>query len=388
MTLPRLAYVVSHPIQYQAPLLRRLSSSGVLDLTVLFQSAHGVAASWDPGFEREVAYDVPLLEGYRHRFLRNRSLRPGIHSFSGLINPGLFTDLREFDAVLVHGYAHMSDWIAFASTLGRRLPLLVRGESHPDKPEVSRRPLRRARRLLLSTLHRQVSACLAIGELSREFYRWLGVPAERIYFSPYCVDNEFFENRSRAVRKERGAWLRAHGLNANLPVVLFAAKLQPWKRPLDFVAALRHLEGEVNAIVIGDGPLRSIVQMELASIPSARYIGFVNQTEIAAWYGAADIFVLPSEREPWGLAVNEAIAGGAVPIVTDAVGSARDLVANGGGLVVPVGDRRRLADAIGQLAKNPSQRETSQRVASARLSRFTIDAAAAGVEEAVSDVLG
>src|SRR5664280_2776624 len=77
-----------------------------------------------------------------------------------------------------------------------------------------------------------------------------------------------------------------------------------------------------------------------------RVLCFVNQAEIAEWYGAADLFVLPSDREPWGLAVNEAMAAGALPIVSDSVGCPTDLVAPEIGWVYKTGDVDALANAI------------------------------------------
>ena len=66
---PRLAYLVSHPIQYQAPLLRRISVEANIDLTVFFCSDLSVQTYLDDGFGQAVQWDVPLLEGYRYEFL-------------------------------------------------------------------------------------------------------------------------------------------------------------------------------------------------------------------------------------------------------------------------------------------------------------------------------
>src|ERR1700686_2068299 len=65
----RLAYLVSHPIQYQAPMLRRIAQEPDIDLTVFFGSDFSVRGSKDVGFGVGVNCDVPLLEGYRHEFL-------------------------------------------------------------------------------------------------------------------------------------------------------------------------------------------------------------------------------------------------------------------------------------------------------------------------------
>src|SRR5260370_31001512 len=74
----RVACLVSHPIQYQAPLFRHLAARSGIELTVFFLSDLSVHAYRDSGFNVDVKWDVPLLDGYRHEFL------PRVGSGSGL----------------------------------------------------------------------------------------------------------------------------------------------------------------------------------------------------------------------------------------------------------------------------------------------------------------
>src|SRR5580698_7247027 len=109
----RLAYLVSHPIQYQAPLLRRIAQEKDIELTVLFGSDFSVHDYKDEGFGVGVKWDVPLLDGYRHEFLpvlRDNS-NPGALS---PLNYGIFSRLRGskgaagFDVLWVHGYSSVN----------------------------------------------------------------------------------------------------------------------------------------------------------------------------------------------------------------------------------------------------------------------------------------
>src|SRR5579875_946742 len=92
----RLAYLVSHPIQYQAPLLRRIAVEPDIDLTVLYGSDFSVRGYKDHGFGVEVAWDVPLLDGYRSEFLR-RLRDTGTVSALSPISRGIFRRLRNTD---------------------------------------------------------------------------------------------------------------------------------------------------------------------------------------------------------------------------------------------------------------------------------------------------
>src|SRR5579862_4901212 len=130
----RLAYLVSHPIQYQAPLLRRIAQEPDIDLTVFFGSDFSVRGYRDEGFGVGVKWDVPLLEGYRHEFLPviRDTANPGPLA---PLNYGIFSRLRGtkecpgFDVLWVHGYSSLNamQGILAAKSLG--IPVLVRAES-------------------------------------------------------------------------------------------------------------------------------------------------------------------------------------------------------------------------------------------------------------------
>src|ERR1700733_1792147 len=89
----RLAYLVSHPIQYQAPLLRRIAQEPDIDLTVLFGSDFSVRGYKDEGFGVGVKWDVPLLDGYRHLFLPVLRESQTV-SVTSPLNYGIVSELR------------------------------------------------------------------------------------------------------------------------------------------------------------------------------------------------------------------------------------------------------------------------------------------------------
>ena len=107
MSRTRLGIVVTNPIQYQVPLFRHLADRSSVEPLVFFLSEHGLAESFDPGFGRAVKYDVPLLGGYEHRIVRNRSPKPAVGTSWGVFNPSLPALIRRsnVDVILVHGYS-------------------------------------------------------------------------------------------------------------------------------------------------------------------------------------------------------------------------------------------------------------------------------------------
>ncbi|HXM05101.1 MAG TPA: glycosyltransferase, partial [Chthoniobacterales bacterium] len=127
------------------------------------------------------------------------------------------------------------------------------------------------------------------------------------------------------------------------PVVLFCAKLQAWKRPQDVLRAFARANSpNAYLVFVGDGALRLTLESEAKSLGiggRVRFLGFVNQSGLPETYGAADILVLASEYEPFGVVVNEAMLCGCPVIVSDRVGARFDLVRDGEtGFVFPMGD--------------------------------------------------
>ncbi len=119
----RLAILISHPVQYFSPLFRRLAEQPEIDLTVLYCSLQGAGTMNDPGFGVSFAWDIPLLEGYRYKALRN--FWPGrLKGFFGCLNPGVITELRKggYDATIVFGWGSLSTWMAFVGARSAGMP--------------------------------------------------------------------------------------------------------------------------------------------------------------------------------------------------------------------------------------------------------------------------
>ena len=355
----RLAYVVSHPIQYQAPLLRRLALEPDVDLTVLFGSDLSTRAYRDQGFGVEVCWDTPLLEGYRSRFLP--ALRDsGTVTATTPLSRSLLRALRcddgspAFDAVWVHGYASLNSLRAIAAAHGLGIPVLLRAESWlGDRPRGAAKLL--AKTAFLRLLRPFVAATLPIGSHNADYWRTYFRENVPQFTVPYAVDNAFFAER--AARERQGLWeLRAElGLDPGRPVILFASKLQPRKGAADLLEAYRRLcdrdtlPALPHLVIVGDGEERGrLVHLcEDAGLDGVRFAGFRNQTELPRFFALADVFVLASRHEPWGLIVNEAMASGCPVIVSYEVDAAADLVSHGAeGFTFPAGDLDALTDLL------------------------------------------
>ena len=387
----RVAYLVSHPIQYQVPLLQRLAAHPQLTLHVYYMNDQGARANRDPEFGVSIQWDIPLLEGYSWTLLRNRSPWPGGEHLFGYIHPsvaGVLTRER-YDALIVHGYAHATEWLAFMGAWRSRTPVLLRGES----TLLGRRPpwVAAAKRVALGALLRRVHGALAIGTLNREFYRAYGVPDDRIFWVPYAVDNTRFRADADRWQPSRAALREALGLPPDLPVVLYAGKLVPRKRPLDLLAAYARVAADHPSamVFLGEGAERPRLEAAVArhALSGVSITGFVNQGEIGRYYAAADVLVLPSEHEPWGLVLNEGMCFGLPVIASGAVGAVPDLVRAGeNGFVYPVGDVPALADALRRLLADPARRARMGARSREIVAAYSFDADVDGILAALRQV--
>jgi glycosyltransferase involved in cell wall biosynthesis len=365
---PKLGVLAHGPIQYHAPLYRRLADRGIVRLDVIFLSDRGYRPVIDPEFGCPVAWDIDLLSGYASHFIGTAEEPASIASRVW----ALARWLPSHDAVVIHGYA--SPWMMLAMVIcrARGVPYLLRGDSLPHSQSTG---IRRHLRDALARVAVSASAGgLSVGRLNEDFYRKYG--ARRIIFAPFSVDNERFACPPKARRSDL---LARWGLHDDRPVIIYCGKLYPGKRPLDLPAAVKAAGCEVTILFVGDGPMAGQVRASLKPGQGA-VTGFVNQSEIPAYYHAADILVLPSESEKWGLVINEAMAAGVLPVVSDRVGAAPDLV-EGVGEIYPCGDVRSLAAALGRALARTRDPRTRDQIRQ-RAARYSLDETAAGFEKA------
>jgi glycosyltransferase involved in cell wall biosynthesis len=344
--------VISHPVQYFAPLFRLYAAEPSLALTVAYCSLHGAESGRDPEFGTDVAWDVPLLDGYRWVQPQNLSPRPGLNSFVGQINPALWQLILrgDFDVVVCYGYRTISAWIAglAAKRAGSALALVTDAlQLEPLDRRSWKIPLKR---LVLPRIYKFADGAFALSSGSRSFLERLGMPPNRVFLVPYVVDNDFFARG--AAGADRAAVRERLGVRPDDFLALFAGKLVSWKRVADLVQAAA--AAPVQLVCAGSGPEQRQLEQLAAKLgirDRVRFLGFVNQSELPELYAAADVLCLPSEYEAFGLVVNEAFSCGVPAIVSAACGAAEDLVREGEtGFVVPVGDVSAYADRLARLA--------------------------------------
>lgn len=389
----RVAHLVSHPIQYFAPLYRAITKRPEVSLTVYFYSGESLKQYFDREFGRAVEWDVPLLEGYRSVLTSEARRRKIAAGFDWRPNWAILRELwvEKYDVIWLHGYASVNSWLGVLISIFTGAQVLLREEQTLLTARSSLKSF--SKRQILPILYRRVSG-LYIGENSRRFFELYGTRPDRLYPARYCVDNQAFRERHVQLLPERSQIRAKFGIESEAPVILFSGKLIDKKQPELLLESFRRLRREIpcHLLFAGDGPLRTKLEAKVREehIPSVHWAGFLNQTELPLAYTAADIFVLPSAyQETWGLVVNEAMNFGLPIIVSDHVGCGSDLVREGeNGHIFKSGDPAALEAALRKVMKSSDRRRSYGARSLEIIANYTIDACASQIIHACQDVKG
>lgn len=363
------AYLVTHPIQYQAPLLRQIARLPGVRLKVFFQSDVSTRAFADPGFGQAVEWDIPLTDGYEHVFLPPLFGSTDKISVWRPFSRGLIKHLvsHKTDILWIHGYNRPYNIMTLIMAMAMGMRVMLRDE--PENLKGLRRgPAEVAKRLYIGLFSRFGGRFLAIGTANAQYFKSLGMRDDRVFIAPYSVDNAFFQQRIAAVKDRRQALRTEIGISDQAPIILYASKFIRRKHPDVLLQAYADVATRFAAqgkpaphlVFAGSGEMLEEVKARAAQIGGGRvyFLGFQNQKRLPALYELCDVFVLPSSQENWGLVVNEAMNAAKPVIVTDEVACHPDLVRPGeNGHVVPPRDSKSLAEALYDVLGTPGRAE-------------------------------
>jgi glycosyltransferase involved in cell wall biosynthesis len=367
----RLAIVVSHPIQHFAPWYRELAKLPGLDLKLFYCCDWGAESYRDRDFGVDIKWDIPLLEGYEFDFLPI-TRRPKSKSFWGLDNPRVVDALNVFnpDVVKLYGYASRTNWRVARWTRTHRKPLMIYSDSN-DRGAVPvwKRALKRA---IVGYFYRHVDGAFYVGDNNFAYHARYGIPAQRLFYGMLPVDRSALLKAVPDMLETRASIRKELGIPQDAFVVLLCGKLTKGKRPMDLVEAVTQCvtdQYKIWALIVGDGPERATVQeyCKRHGVKDLRWTGFVNQTQIAKYYAAADCLAVTSEKDSHPLVITEAGTFGLPVVVSDSVGciGPNDTARPGeNAFIYPCGDLESLKKILVQLS---SDRGVYQRAQAASL---------------------
>lgn len=358
MPKPRLAIVVSHPIQHFCPQYASWAARGDIELRVFFGSPAGASSYSDKNYGIDIQWHGLDLGRFPHEFL----LKAPSTIASDLDAPDLDARLREFapNAVLLYGYDQRLSRRALrvARKIGAKILFFSDGELRHHRPL----HVRVAKRIVLPFYLKDADVFLTTGDANEQYYRHYGVPAEKMVRAPYPIDRDRYQ-RALGSRDADRRWIRQQlDVRDDATLCVMVGKLVSWKRQRDLVSMLAEpgLEKVIVAL-IGTGRDEAELRAAAARIGGdrVRFAGFVQPTDLTRYYSASDVYVHASEREPHSVAVSEAVFMGCPIVISDRCGSygpTDDVQAGRNGFVYRCGAVEQLADRVRRLAGNDALR--------------------------------
>jgi len=359
----KLAVVVSHPIQHFVPFYRALSQVERLSVTVLYASKIGLQRYFDRDMNTDIEWSMDLLSGYQHKFLPEADAITHTSAWS-VFNPSIRTELTilDPDVVLIYGYAFRTARMALSWCVKTHTPAIMISDSEL----LGHRMLvkRAVKTLVVPWILKKFSAFLTVGDRNEDYYAHYGVPRERMFRSPFTIDEQLYR-QVRARRQHLRNTIRpSWGVADTDLVVLTVGKVNERKRTRDILAAAALLKSSdpanrIRFVVAGDGADLAALKMraEAEDLP-VTFLGFVNVDRLSEVYAASDVIAHPSSRDPHPLVMSEAACLGLPLVVSSQVGAVgpTDIARQGeNAIVFSVGDTPAMARALKELGDSPEQ---------------------------------
>jgi 1,2-diacylglycerol 3-alpha-glucosyltransferase len=360
---------------YRIPVFNVLASIPGLHLHVIFLAETDAGLRQWRVYKDEIRFSYEVLQSWRWHLGRKNLL----------INFGLKTALNKArpNAIICGGYNYAASWQALWWARRREVAFVLWSESNSNDARGSQVWLETLKRYFLQHCDRFVVP----GKASFEYLRALGAPPAKIFTAPNAVDNQFFANEAENTRAHAAEF--RNQLKLPQRYILFVGRVVPEKGVFDLLEAYArlddHLKLAVGLVFAGDGVSREELKQRAARISPGTvcFPGFAQREALAGLYALAEVLVLPTHSDPWGLVVNEAMACGLPILVSNVAGCSADLVEDGwNGYAVPPRNVEQLSMAIDSVLRRNELRESMSVHSLERIRKYSPGACADGLAAA------
>lgn len=345
-TVPGLAIIANVMTPYRAN-LHRLLAAGVPEFKLHSLITHGVG---DFDFRVQVppeinavnfstpgehAGDNPMRRPYAEWQKARRMIR--------------YLQECNAQAVIFCAYRYLPYLLAMRYCHRAKIPFFVNNDSNIRSEPALSFIQRTIKRRMYAWWIKRASGVFSMGEFGDQFFLKYGADPKRLYRLPYWPDYDAYATVDpRALDRFR----RRFGLDSQRRRIIFSGRLIPVKRVdllIDAFAEMAARRPHWDVLIAGDGALADQLHRRVPEALRSRvnWTGFIDEADLALAYHSSDVLVLPSDREPWALVVQEAMAAGLAVVASDVVGAARELVHDGqNGKIFPAGNLAALKQSL------------------------------------------
>ena len=360
MSKYKLGIIAPVPLYYHTPLYRRLAESKEIDLTVFYcsdESLRGADIEKMYCAKGSIVDKDDLIGGYKCKFLKNYSWSPSILKWPfGLLNFGVWNEIKmgKYSAVIIQSWTNVTWWVAFIACLVYKTPVLFMTDANVLAESLKPAWKIKLKKIVLGGfLFKQARGFLASGILNGKLYEYYGVPKNKIKLFPFSWGYKEVVEKFEQSRKNRDEERKKMGINEEDFIILYAGRLSSEKMPLIVIDAYAKVKRKNKKLfLVGDGVLKSDAErrIENLKLQGISITGFKPRNQVFEYYNIADVLVLPSKFETWGIVVNEAMCFDLPVITSDMVGAAPDLIDDGqNGFIFKMNNAEDLAEKIEKL---------------------------------------
>ena len=251
---------------------------------------------------------------------------------------------ESWDAIVVCGYAYPTVVLAMAYMRLHRIPFYMEVDGGLIRETSG--PKYWFKRLLVS----RANAWISSGNHTTDYLVHYGAKREKVYHYPFTSlwQREIPDDVPSAEEKQV---LRQKLGMTEEKIALYVGRFDPKKGMDDLLQVSPELESGIGVYFVGGEPTQAhLAFCEEKDLRNVHFVGFKKKDALEEYYKAADLLVLPTKSDVWGLVINEAMAQGLGVVTTDKCVAGVELVENSvNGYIVPVDDNAALTEAVNRV---------------------------------------
>lgn len=324
----KVLFMTNIPSPYRVEFFNVLGE--LCDLTVLFERKSAKS--------RDSKWENNQFKNFNAIFLKGKSIGEAEAICPEVI---MYLSKKKYDVIVVGMYSSPTGMLAIEYMKLRKISFILSSDGGIKGNESSFK--RRCKSHFISA----ASAWLSTGSVTREYLCWYGAKSDKIYIYPFTsiknkdiIHHLLTSEQKRAIRNNLGI--------IEKEMILSVGQFIPRKGYDLLLKACEKLSKKTGVYIVGGEPTKEYLKLQSElNLTNVHFVGFKRKEELEEYYKAADLFVLPTREDIWGLVINEAMAYGLPVVTTDKCVAGIEMIRNGeNGYIVPAGNIEKLAEAI------------------------------------------
>ena len=327
----RILFFTNIPSPYRVAFFNELGK--YCDLTVCFEGKNAT--------DRDDKWRADSARYFSQVFLNG--IRTGADNFLCL---GIQKYLRlQWDHIIIGGYSTPTQMLAIEYLRIKKIPFIFEADGGFIKED--KKMIYTIKRHFISS----ADMWLSTGKMTTDYFVHYGAEQQRCYIYPFTslvqkdIDNTLISHDEKIRLREK--------LNMTESRIIITVGQFIYRKGFDvLLKAMNAIPEDVGVYFIGGVPTEEYLEIQRQNgLDNAHFIGFKTKDELNEYYRAADLFVLPTREDIWGLVINEAMAKGLPVITTDKCGAGLELVRDNG-RIISADYVTELAEAINELLRD------------------------------------